>query len=596
MLTDPHLLWAVDATASFSRHGVADQTLPLRRFAHPGRQPGQRWFRSPVGPGLERQISTGPGSFSCVACRFGDYLGIDLPLWQPAATPGTSFVFADHHTGSWALRRGSRRIARGADFIGLFTKVPPAPARYTLSATSVPDLPGLVLSNHVSDVWGFRSGHGRSALPLMMPSYAPPVRINGRAVAARIHFRLAFPHTGPRNQRVSSAHAAVSYDNGRHWSPVPLTRLDGDSFRMAYQDPPASHGRRFASLRVSATDSAGNTVRETALQTYRLLPRRTMHAAVTHAQAHRPARSVARLINRVATRPQRVCRSLPGSFHCFAILDKVGAAARTASQQPAGYGPAALRGAYGLTPGPSAGQTVAIVDAYDDPNAEHDLAVYRRQYGLPACTTANGCFTKVNQNGRAGRYPAPDAGWGVEISLDLQMVSAACPDCKIVLVEASQPDTRDLGIAADTAARLAPVTSHSYGIAEFTGVHKQAKHWRHPGSTTVVSTGDNGYQPAAFPASIPQVISPAAPGSPGPGRRVVGASGPGTSPAVAAPDTSASRPSSRVPRARCGRSRTCRPTPTPPRAWLSVTPSGWAVKEAGSSSAGPVRRRRSSRA
>ena len=110
------------------------------------------------------------------------------------------------------------------------------------------------------------------------------------------------------------------------------------------------------------------------------------------------------------------------------------------------------------------GRTVAIVDAYDNPNAESDLAVYRTQYGLPACTTANGCFKKLNQTGAASSYPTGDPGWGIEISLDLDAVSAACPLCHITLVEANSSSTLDLDVAEDTAAAQSPTSiSNSWG-------------------------------------------------------------------------------------------------------------------------------------
>src|SRR5205814_7506675 len=104
---------------------------------------------------------------------------------------------------------------------------------------------------------------------------------------------------------------------------------------------------------------------------------------------------------------------------------------------PNGFGPADLQSAYAL-PSATAGasQTVAIVDAFDNPNAEADLAVYRAQFGLSPCTTANGCFSKLNQGGLASPLPTPDAGLAAEISLDVQMVSAICPNCHILLVEA----------------------------------------------------------------------------------------------------------------------------------------------------------------
>jgi hypothetical protein len=129
-----------------------------------------------------------------------------------------------------------------------------------------------------------------------------------------------------------------------------------------------------------------------------------------------------------------------------------------------GYSPAYLQSAYNAPSATSgAGQTVAIVDAYDDPTAETDLATYRAQFGLPACTTANGCFRKVDENGGT-TYPSADASWANEISLDVDMVSALCPNCHILLVEANSAFTTDLGTAVNEAVSLgANVVSNSYG-------------------------------------------------------------------------------------------------------------------------------------
>ena len=109
------------------------------------------------------------------------------------------------------------------------------------------------------------------------------------------------------------------------------------------------------------------------------------------------------------------------------------------------------------------GQTIAIVDAFDDPNAADDLNVYRSYFGLPACNTSNPCFTKVNQRGEQGNYPPPDSGWAVEESLDVDMASAICPNCNIILVEGDSATMQDLGKSVDEAVKLgANVVSNSY--------------------------------------------------------------------------------------------------------------------------------------
>ncbi len=174
---------------------------------------------------------------------------------------------------------------------------------------------------------------------------------------------------------------------------------------------------------------------------------------------------------------------------------------------PFGYSPALLRRAYNLPSGGGTGQTVAIVDAYDNPNAESDLATYRRTYGLPACTTANGCFKKVNQNGGTS-YPSTNSSWGQEISLDLDMVSATCSGCRILLVEASSSYISDLGTAVNTAARLgAKFVSNSYGAQESSSdTSYDRQYFNHPGVAVTASAGDNGYA-ASYPASSRYVTS-----------------------------------------------------------------------------------------
>ncbi len=183
-------------------------------------------------------------------------------------------------------------------------------------------------------------------------------------------------------------------------------------------------------------------------------------------------------------------------MHCDALKKPVARRlARAASVSPP-YGPSDLQDAYELADKAATfggDQTVAIVDAYDDPNAESDLAAYRSHFGLPPCTTANGCFHKVDQSGGTS-YPAPDAGWAGEISLDLDMVSAICPHCNILLVEANSASGSDLFAAIDTAVSLgATQVSNSWGGGEFNGEQTLDSSLDHPGVAITVSSGDSGY-------------------------------------------------------------------------------------------------------
>ncbi|MFD8071832.1 putative Ig domain-containing protein [Streptomyces sp. NPDC059718] len=169
---------------------------------------------------------------------------------------------------------------------------------------------------------------------------------------------------------------------------------------------------------------------------------------------------------------------------------------------PSGLGPANLHSAYNLPATGGSGLTVAVVDAYDDPNAATDLATYRSQYGLSACTVASGCFRKVSQTGSTTSLPTPDSGWAGEIALDLDMVSAACPSCNILLVEADSASMEDLGAAVNEAVALgAKFVSNSYGgDEESADPSYDSAYFNHPGVAITVSAGDSGYG-AEYPAA-----------------------------------------------------------------------------------------------
>jgi subtilase family serine protease len=196
---------------------------------------------------------------------------------------------------------------------------------------------------------------------------------------------------------------------------------------------------------------------------------------------------------------QHVCPQVSyGYMRCTSL-----ARTDTNPSTPSGYGPADLQAAYNLPSGTNGtGQTIAIVDAFDDPNAESDLGVYRSTFGETACTTANGCFMKVNQRGQQGHYPKGNTGWGAEMSLDLDMVSAGCPNCHIILVEGNNNTAKSLGESVDEAVTLgANVVTNSYS-----GSGGDVKYYDHPGHIILASSGDSGYG-IADPASFASVIS-----------------------------------------------------------------------------------------
>src|SRR5947209_1452320 len=177
------------------------------------------------------------------------------------------------------------------------------------------------------------------------------------------------------------------------------------------------------------------------------------------------------------------------------------------SSSPTGLSPATVKSAYGFPTSSTAGAgtTIAIVDAYDHPKIESDLAVFSTQFGLPACTTANGCFRKVDQNGGTS-YPKRNAGWALEIALDVEWAHAIAPGARILLVEATSNSFTNLLAAEDYARTHAHYVSNSWGAAEFSGESSYDSHFSGSGVSFFVSSGDNG-TPAEYPSSSPNVIS-----------------------------------------------------------------------------------------
>jgi hypothetical protein len=211
--------------------------------------------------------------------------------------------------------------------------------------------------------------------------------------------------------------------------------------------------------------------------------------------------------------------------------------------------PANLQSAYfpGEQPEAPAGepQTIAVVDAYNDPSAEADLNVYAGEFGLPPCTKANGCFKQVSETGGEASFNLPfpktkaeleafakgtvhqketaeeAEGWALEIATDIEVAHAICQDCHILLVEADSPEYTALETAENTAALTAGEISNSWGGPE-SGTDDQA--FNHPGVAITAASGDDGYlnwdqyatrgepgspyfKGADYPASSPHVIS-----------------------------------------------------------------------------------------
>ncbi len=190
-----------------------------------------------------------------------------------------------------------------------------------------------------------------------------------------------------------------------------------------------------------------------------------------------------------------------GSARCFSRVFP------NASASPTGLTPATIESVYNFPTSLSAGSgtTIAIVDAYDDPKAQSDLGVFSSTFNLPACTTSNGCFTKVNQNGGTN-YPRKNSGWALEISLDVQWAHAIAPGAKILLVEASSNSFTNLMAAENYAKTHAGYVSNSWGGAEFSSEASYDANFQQAGVSFFASSGDSGL-PAQYPSASPNVIS-----------------------------------------------------------------------------------------
>jgi hypothetical protein len=488
---DPDLTWLSSASTSTSFRDFTelDDITSYHRAWHRK----IHFFRGPITPVADRgSESAGTGRF-CSLCVHAGVLHGGLSMISSAGTTQSGFSTS----GRWEIGHRRSRLAHGSGAIAPFLQnVAPGQKLVLAAATGRPNQ-RWQLSSRVLDTWRFTVPSGNAVIPILRASYVPPTNLQSVGKAGRVSYPVTFDNLGPVDAKVTQAAVRWSAD-GRHWHRADLKRKDKNTFRVSYVNPAATKGHPYLSLKVTAQDMAGRSVAESVAHAY-LLP--NGKARATHA----PARHQDRF------RPGRLCRtSGRQTYSCFVKLNPATRTAGKAKPDPGGWGAPALRSAYQIPAStPSATpNTLAVIVAFDYPHAEADMNHYRAQYGLAPCTSASGCFTKINQQGETGHYPEQDFGWGVEASLDLQMMSTACDTCHIILVEANQPTDQAFFHAEQAAVDAgATVTNHSFGRIELTGADAAALHFDHPGVTAVASTGDSGYGPASFPASAPNVIA-----------------------------------------------------------------------------------------
>ncbi|MEU2622168.1 putative Ig domain-containing protein [Streptomyces sp. NPDC007157] len=236
----------------------------------------------------------------------------------------------------------------------------------------------------------------------------------------------------------------------------------------------------------------------------------TQNAKALSDPARQAVHSTGKAGQKVPTKHLCATATKAGQVSCFAqrrtdIKQQLASALAAA---PSGLSPSNLHSAYNLPSTGGSGLTVAVVDAYNDPNAASDLATYRSTYGLSACTVANGCFKQVSQTGSTTSLPTNDSGWAGEEALDIDMVSAVCPNCNIILVEASSATDSDLGTAENEAVALgAKFVSNSWGGSESSSqTSEDTSYFKHPGVAITVSAGDEDYG-AEYPATSQYVTA-----------------------------------------------------------------------------------------
>ena len=526
---DPSVLWQ-SSYVEFASTLAGGQHGPPRTY-RPGEAVTEDWGRYPLHPASTVNLA-GPAAGLQLpsAARAGDLL---TPAVSPFSdsTPGHegSFVSADPtstRTERYEVDQDGTRLASGDASQGIPpVRLSPGPSRvrFTLSARRTG--PHYILSPASTTTWQWRSQRDPSATvpppwtclagsrahpaltrrcavqPMMTLAYqVAELSPAGATAPGRQQIGLTIGHLQlAADPAITSAALKVSFDGGKTWR---LAQVTPGSTPGRYTASFTAPGGAFVTLRTTAADAAGGSVTETISRAYRT----AAATAVTTAAVQRPA-GPAGFIQPPCARPKA------GQAQCFLAYrpqDMVNHPMASGRRPgPHGLGAAALRSAYRLPSHRSSDQTVAVSIAFHTPHLARFLAAYRKQFGLPPCTVASGCLRQVNQHG--GTRSAPSGvgtGWDLEATLDVSMISAGCPRCRILVVEGNSPSTPDLAATERTAARLgAQVISNSYGTGEdgFSLPFRRAYQPR--GRAVVASSGDFGFTDPQFPADLPTVTS-----------------------------------------------------------------------------------------
>jgi hypothetical protein len=479
----------------------------------PGQVAVEGWNEYPLHVAQRANLVGAGGSTNLAASRAGNTLTFaywpfadDTPghAGSAGAPPGSGITTS----GTYQIQQDGKTISGGQTGVGLFFQqvtLSPKPSVIKLTVNTAQTGGPFTESTADSTTWawqsayapkhllppGFACGNGSQdcvSQPLLTLNYGVAGEaLNGTTQPGPQQVTINAGHLQlAANPKITGVTAQVSFNDGRTWTTAQVTGTGG-AYSADFTAPASS----YVTLRVQAADAAGGTMQETITRAY--------------ATAADPV-----------TGGYRTCAqpTAPDEARCFVIWPSHRAAgtaqAAKVSRVPPGWGAKQIEAAYRLPVARNPHQTVAVVEAYDNTDLASYLATYRKQYGLPACTKADGCLRVVNQDGKAAPLPESGlgTGWDVESTLDVDMVSAACPHCRILVVDASKPDLSDFAAAEDTAARLgASVISNSWGVREDGYAMTFAKAFDHRGHVIVASSGDSGFDAANFPASLATVTA-----------------------------------------------------------------------------------------
>jgi hypothetical protein len=549
----PQMLWQNEFFTGL--RSLFDGDIDVFRSYAPGQAQSQDWNRYPLHPAPDsRPAGTAAVSLGEVsAAREGNTLLLSpVPFTdnQPGHLGEGFFGGNRKVTGSFTVDENGIRIAHGNARNGIpgIRLSPKSSSMRLVLAASRPFGP-FRLSPSSRTVWAWRSVRDTAARvpaawfcsvthqftldrrcavqPLMTLNYlVQGESLSGLTVPGPQVIDLSVGHFPPGSAlAVRGATAQVSFNGGHTWQQATVATQGGGQFQVRY---PAAAGAA-VTLRVGATDAAGGSVTETIRHAYgvsqaaavspqgaavsvqaatSLQPAASPHTATSLQSAASP--QSAKLSRAATAGLRRACPTASaGRISCFALYRPQyavnQAVAKGHQAQPAGWGPKALERAYRLPVSRDSHQTIAVSVAFHAPSLAKYLKIYREHYGLPPCTTASGCLRIVNQNGKAAPHPKSGrgSGWDLEATLDVSMVSAACPHCRILVVEADSNFDGDLARTDATAARLgADVISNSYGTRENGQTQTLRKDYLQPGHMVVASSGDFGFDAANFPANL----------------------------------------------------------------------------------------------